>query len=204
MSKAEPLRVIFDCNVFFQTAISPHGPAAACLEAARTGKINLFISEYVISEFRELCRRPTVRAKFNLEHEQIETFVRDIALNSRRLSEIPERYQHPVDPDDSPYVNLALAAEAWRLVSRDKHLLGLMDEQVPRPRLSPPIPGPANHPAPGLARGTGRGRRAVSRRTGRGCTPNRVTSTRLAVDLRSQPPRSCVTRRESMRYGAEV
>ena len=34
---------------------------------------------------------------------------------------------HPIDPDDSHYVNLALHAEAGVIVSRDKHLLNLMD-----------------------------------------------------------------------------
>ena len=40
-------------------------------------------------------------------------------------------YAHPIDPADSEYVNLALAADAKLIVSRDKHLLNLMDIQRP-------------------------------------------------------------------------
>ena len=40
---------------------------------------------------------------------------------------MPQVYQHPVDPDDSHYVNLAVKAEARLIVSRDRHLLMLAD-----------------------------------------------------------------------------
>ncbi len=38
---------------------------------------------------------------------------------------------HPLDRDDSEYVNLAIVADAKLIVSRDKHLLGLNDAAKP-------------------------------------------------------------------------
>jgi predicted nucleic acid-binding protein len=43
------------------------------------------------------------------------------------VSQVPNAYTHPIDPDDSSYINLAVAANADVIVSRDKHLLKLID-----------------------------------------------------------------------------
>lgn len=40
---------------------------------------------------------------------------------------MPPLYTHPFDPDDSHYVNLAVATNSRLIVSRDRHLLNLMD-----------------------------------------------------------------------------
>jgi len=44
---------------------------------------------------------------------------------------VPQRYTHPVDPKDSAYINLALATDSELVVSRDRHLLSLMDGTTP-------------------------------------------------------------------------
>lgn len=43
------------------------------------------------------------------------------------MTDGPEVYRHPHDPDDSAYLNLALKADAQLIVSRDRHLLMLAD-----------------------------------------------------------------------------
>ena len=42
------------------------------------------------------------------------------------INEIPRVFEYPRDPNDEPYINLAIAARAKYLVSRDKDLLDLM------------------------------------------------------------------------------
>ena len=46
----------------------------------------------------------------------------------------PETFVYERDPDDAHYVNLALAADAKLIVSRDKDLLDLMDQAKPEGR----------------------------------------------------------------------
>jgi hypothetical protein len=36
-------RVVFDCVILLQAAARPTGPAAACLQAVRDGRLELFI-----------------------------------------------------------------------------------------------------------------------------------------------------------------
>ncbi len=43
--RTERPRVVFDCNLFLQAAISSGGPAAACMELVDEGAVTLVISE---------------------------------------------------------------------------------------------------------------------------------------------------------------
>lgn len=124
-----PQRVVFDCVVFAQALISESGPAAQCLELARSGTIRLMLSDYVVTEVRELPSK--LPARLMVTSDRVEAFLQDVVPLAEMIEDIPEVYQHPVDVDDSHYVNLALAAAATLITSRDHHLLDLMDESQP-------------------------------------------------------------------------
>jgi len=57
-------RVVFDCMVFLQAAARSSGPAAACLQAVREGKVELVISSEIIAEIRDVLTRPRTARKF--------------------------------------------------------------------------------------------------------------------------------------------
>lgn len=50
----EPARVVFDCVIFTQALINPHGPAGECVKAAESGDYLLHLSPFVLQEVREL------------------------------------------------------------------------------------------------------------------------------------------------------
>ena len=142
------LPVVYDCNILFQALITNRGPSYRCMELAEDGDVQLCISHYLFEEIRDLSVRPILRDKFQLETSRVEAFLDDVESYSTLINEIPDQYQHPIDPKDSHYVNLALAAEARLIVSRDNHLLNLMDASRPEslefqqrfPRLSIMVP----------------------------------------------------------------
>jgi putative PIN family toxin of toxin-antitoxin system len=122
-------RVVFDCNVFAQAILSPRGPAGQCMSLAQTGQIELFVSEFVLGEISELHLKLPVRTGVTADDtEDLAQLVRTFA---KVLDPVPSIFVHPIDPDDSAYVNLAIAANAELIVSRDKHLLGLNDPSKP-------------------------------------------------------------------------
>jgi uncharacterized protein len=127
MSSDRPkIRVVFDCMVFLQGAARQESPAGACLLLVELEAVELCISETIVSEVRDVLTRPRVRNKFPaLTEELVERFL--IALDKRAtmIPRVPRLFLYERDPKDEPYINLAIAAKASYLVSRDTDVLDL-------------------------------------------------------------------------------
>ena len=72
-----PPRVVFDCVIFAQALISDSGPAAECLELARSGIIRLVLSDYVMTEIRELPAK--LPARLMVTSDRVDAFLNDVA-----------------------------------------------------------------------------------------------------------------------------
>lgn len=129
-----PERVVFDCNVFFQALISPAGPAGQALAAAVDGNCSLFVSEFIFDELKGITSRPHLVARFHLTTEQVAHFWESIAEIATMLVDVPAVFDFPRDPQDAHYVDLAVAAQAKLIVSRDLDLLSLVDPSTPEGR----------------------------------------------------------------------
>jgi putative PIN family toxin of toxin-antitoxin system len=119
------IRVVFDCNTFAQALINPKGPAAGCVQRARDGTLALFVSPFVLAELRALHEK--IPAKYGVTASDTDDLCRHILSFASLAADVPAVYIHPIDPDDSHYINLALHVGAQILVTRDRHLLNLMD-----------------------------------------------------------------------------
>lgn len=123
-------RVVFDCNVFAQALINPIGASGKCHDAVRVGRLQLFWSDYVLSEIRNLATKRTPK-RFGVTLEIIDELITTLKGTAVIVVAPPLLYEHPLDPKDSHYVNLALACEATIITSSDKHLLNLMNQLTP-------------------------------------------------------------------------
>jgi len=127
-------RVVFDCMVFVQAIARPNGPAAACINKARTAQCELIVSDAIITEAREVLSRPKLRKSFiRASDEAIDEFFAILATFVIRIDPVPEAFALKRDPEDSKYLNLAIVGDAELIVSRDNDLLDLMtsDEDEP-------------------------------------------------------------------------
>ena len=124
-------RVVFDCNTFLQALASPNGPAGRCVQLAIDGKVELFLSPTVVEELHDVASRAKVIAKLHLSHDRTQEFIEVIDVTAMLLMGFLEPFVYQRDPDDAHYVNLAVAADAKLIVSRDKDLLDLMDSTKP-------------------------------------------------------------------------
>lgn len=123
------VRVVYDCVVFLQGLIKESGPGAECLELFEDGIIELFISEGVLNEIGDVLTRPDLQHKFPLlTQKRAEDLLGGLKERATFLESVPAEFSYDRDPKDEMYVNLALAARATYLVSRDNDLLDLMKE----------------------------------------------------------------------------
>jgi putative PIN family toxin of toxin-antitoxin system len=122
-------RAVFDCMVFLQGAARPNGPARACFRLIDEGKGILCISNEILVEVRDVLTRPKAQKKFPLlTPEWVEDFVSDVERKAITFADVPKVFSLERDPKDEPYINLAIATGAKFLVSRDKDMLDLMQD----------------------------------------------------------------------------
>ncbi len=120
-------RVVFDCNVYFQALIGPHGPAAMCLQAAQESKLELYCSEYILDELRNVCLRPHLVDRFRFTDDRLSKFFNLIRAASEVIDVIPHIFSYSRDPGDEHYIDLAAACHAHLIATRDRDLLDLND-----------------------------------------------------------------------------
>lgn len=129
MNPEEKPGAVFDCNIYFQATRNANGPAAKVFRLLEEDRFTLFVSNEVMNEVRATLTNPGIRAKNpRFTDKVIDALLELVSKHSMVLQDIPERFTYQRDPDDAKYVNLALAAGARYLVTRDKDLLDLMNE----------------------------------------------------------------------------
>jgi putative PIN family toxin of toxin-antitoxin system len=122
-----PLQAVYDCNVLVQALISNRGPAYAAVEAAGDGRVGLFHSPHVVDELRRVAARPSLAIRFSLTEKRVDDFVELLGRCSHCMTAVPHVFDLARDPDDAHYVDLAIAAKAQLIVSRDRDLISLSD-----------------------------------------------------------------------------
>lgn len=127
MSERERPKVVFDCMIYFQATARPNGPAAACLMLLDAGLIELAVSEDILREVHHVLTRPKVQRKNPLLSEAVAAnLIARLRRTATLVDPVPALFSYRRDPDDVPYLNLAIATGAALLVTRDNDLLDLM------------------------------------------------------------------------------
>ncbi len=119
--------VVFDCMIYLQATANENSPAAACLRLVDQNAITLFVSRHILREIADVLSRPRVRQHNPyITDKSLAELLRRLASKAILVRRVPRKFKYTRDPKDEPYLNLALAAKANYLVSRDNDLLDLM------------------------------------------------------------------------------
>jgi putative PIN family toxin of toxin-antitoxin system len=97
------------------------------LNLAESGVIQLIVSREVLTEVEDVLNRPEIQSHFpDLSDEVVGAFLKRLQKLSALVRLVPKQFSYPRDEDDEPYINLAVAAGADFIISRDRDLLDLM------------------------------------------------------------------------------
>jgi putative PIN family toxin of toxin-antitoxin system len=119
--------VVFDCVTLVQSLISERGPAARCLELFEKGAIKIAVSREILAEAREVLSRSSLRDQYPLlTDERVERLIDLLLYRGRVFRQVRDLYKYTRDPDDEPYLNLAIEARVDFLITWDNDLLDLM------------------------------------------------------------------------------
>jgi putative PIN family toxin of toxin-antitoxin system len=127
------IRAVYDCVVFLQGAGRRTNAARRCLELVDAGIVDLCLSPDALSEINDVLHRPELLRRFPLlRSEESAILIRTMRGKSLFFTHPQHVFLLPRDPDDEPYVNLAIAAKAQYLVTwNERHLTYLMKQDTP-------------------------------------------------------------------------
>ncbi len=118
---------VFDCNVFLRALVQNHGFAYRCVVLLDSARFTLFYCQEILEEINDVLRRPSLRQRFpRLTDENVIALIRSLKRHAVEITNVPETFRYPRDPDDEVYINLALVTNARYLVTYDRDLLDLM------------------------------------------------------------------------------
>lgn len=141
------MKVVVDTNVLVSAMLSPHAPPAQVLRLVLQGDLVPLHDERIISEYRQVLSRPA----FAFDPEDVGAMLEGIEWSGEAVFARPLRTELP-DPDDLPFLEVAVAGSADALVTGNlrhyRAVRGRHDVQVLSPRdllerlAQPPHPRP--------------------------------------------------------------
>jgi len=107
-----PLRLVLDTNIIVSAALKPSSLPRTVLLIALTRPARLYISDPILSEYRDVLSRPELRIRKPLRIQFL-----DLLRNRAHLISPTSRIQVASDPHDNIFLECADAARADYLIT---------------------------------------------------------------------------------------
>jgi len=107
-----PLRLVIDTNVVISAALKPDGLQRTVLLLAITTPARLYVSDAIVSEYREVLARPELKIRKGLRQQLL-----DLIKNEAQIVKAARSLRVAKDPADDKFLECADAARADYLVT---------------------------------------------------------------------------------------
>ncbi len=111
--------IVLDTNILVSGILKPYSNTATILRLVADGTIQLAYDLRILSEYRSVLNRP----KFSFAKEDVEAFLDQIEQEGLLVSVKPSKIRLP-DPDDEPFLEVALSARVNAIVTGNKRHFG--------------------------------------------------------------------------------
>jgi len=109
------MMIVLDTNVIVSGILRPFSKAALIVTSVADGTVQVAYDVRLLSEYRDVLNRP----KFNLAKENVEAFLTQVEQEGFLVSAKPLE-THLLDPDDEPFLEVAIAGKVEALVTGNK------------------------------------------------------------------------------------
>jgi len=106
------MNIVIDTNVLVAGLLSPFGACGEIVRLILSGELTLYFDARILSEYSEVLHRP----KFKFEGEKVAAVLDYIVYRGQAVAPSPMTNSLP-DPDDEPFLEIALAGNAACLVT---------------------------------------------------------------------------------------
>jgi len=106
------MNIVIDTNILVAGLLSPFGPCGKIVRMVSSGELSLCFDARIFSEYAEVLRRP----KFKFTEEKVAALLAHIEHRGRTIASSPLLQSLP-DPDDEPFLEVAMAGQAVCLVT---------------------------------------------------------------------------------------
>jgi putative PIN family toxin of toxin-antitoxin system len=119
-------RVIVDTNIVLRALGHPNSASDRILTACSRRQLLLLLSKRVLSEYHAVLTAPAVLERFpGLAPDAIGKTLLKLRYVADFHSLVRTRFRFPRDPQDEPFVELAIAGGASHIITNDADLLSL-------------------------------------------------------------------------------
>ncbi|MGQ9531781.1 MAG: putative toxin-antitoxin system toxin component, PIN family [Desulfotomaculales bacterium] len=109
------MKIVLDTNVLVSGLLKAHSNAGMIVRLMAAGLLQVVYDGRILAEYREVLSRP----KFGLEKAEVEAIISQIEMDGIPAAAEPLAERLP-DPDDEPFLEVALAVEGAILVTGNK------------------------------------------------------------------------------------
>jgi uncharacterized protein len=106
------MRIVLDTNVLVAGLLSTAGPCATMVRMVSSGQLTLCLDARIVSEYREVLRRP----KFSFDEDRVAALLEHIERAGEIVVPGPLAARLP-DPEDETFLETAICAKAQCLVT---------------------------------------------------------------------------------------
>jgi putative PIN family toxin of toxin-antitoxin system len=108
------VRLVFDTNVLVSVLLTPGGTSDRALRAAASIRATFLYDARMLAEYRAVLSRPKFRAA--IAPPMIERLLSGLIASGEKIAALAANLGLP-DPDDSPFLEVALTGRADALVT---------------------------------------------------------------------------------------
>jgi len=106
------MKIVLDTNALVAGILSPFGPCGEIVRMISSGELTLCFDALILAEYDEVLRR----SKFGFDKDKVATLLDHIKHRGHTVASSPIPQSLP-DPDDEPFLKVAIAGQAMCLVT---------------------------------------------------------------------------------------